>query len=65
MKASLPRVLGCLSIVLVLEWGAALPFLWSQVSQDGQVEVLEPIEVTATRSAKPVKNIPSAVARVA
>ncbi|MEE9499639.1 MAG: TonB-dependent receptor [Nitrospinaceae bacterium] len=64
MKASLPRVLGCLSIVLVLEWGAALPFLWSQVSQDGQVEVLEPIEVTATRSAKPVHNIPNAVARI-
>ena len=44
--------------------GRRLPFLWAQVSQDEQVEVLEPIEVTATRSAKPVQNIPNAVARI-
>ena len=64
MITYLPRVLGCLPIILILEWGAALPFLWSQVAQDEQVEVLEPIEVTATRSAKPVQNIPNAVARI-
>ena len=64
MKAYLPRVLGCLPLILIVEWGATLPFLWSQGSQDGQVEVLKPIEVTATRSAKPVQNIPNAVARI-
>ncbi len=64
MKAYLPRILGCLPILLIVESGAGLPFLWSQVSQEGQVETLEPIEVTATRSAKPVQNIPNAVARI-
>ena len=60
----MPRILGCLPVVLILEWGAVLPFLWCQVSPDAPVEILEPIEVTATRSAKPVKNIPNAVARI-
>ena len=64
MKAHIPRILGCLPVVLILEWGAVLPFLWCQVSPDAPVEILEPIEVTATRSAKPVKNIPNAVARI-
>jgi iron complex outermembrane receptor protein len=64
MKAYLPRILGCLLIVLIVEWGSPLPFLWSQVSQDGPTEVLEPIEVTATRSTKPVQNIPNAVTRI-
>jgi iron complex outermembrane receptor protein len=64
MKAYLFRILVCLPMVLVLDWGIALPFLWSQISQDGQVEVFEPIEVTATRSAKSAQSIPNAVARI-
>jgi iron complex outermembrane recepter protein len=64
MKASLSRILGCLSLVLIAEWTAVLPFLWCQVSQDEPVKVLKPIEVTATRSAKSIQNIPNAVARI-
>jgi iron complex outermembrane recepter protein len=64
MKASLPRVLACLPLVLIVEWTAVLPFVWCQASQDEPVKVLNPIEVTATRSAKPVQNIPNAVARI-
>ncbi len=42
----------------------ASSLLWSQVSQDDPVEVLEPIEVTATRSPRFVQNIPNAVTRI-
>ncbi len=64
MTACLPRVLGCLPIILILEWGAVVPGVGSQGSQNSQVEVLEPIEVTATRSARPVQNIPNAVSLI-
>ena len=64
MKPCLFRVLGCWFVILILEYGVTRPFLWCQVSQDEPVEVLKPIEVTATRSARPVQNIPNAVSRI-
>jgi len=41
-----------------------LSCVWAQGSPEEPAEVLEPIEVTATRSAKPIQNIPNAVARI-
>ena len=64
MKSYLSRVLGCLVVVLILGYSAVLPSVWSQVSQDGPVEVLDPIEVTATRSARSTQNILNAVTRI-
>ena len=64
MKAYLSHVWVCLPMFLVLDWCLGGSLLWSQVHQDDPVEVLEPIEVTATRSAKPVQDIPNAVARI-
>ena len=64
MKAYLSYVWVCLPMVLVLDGCLGFSLLWSQVHQNDPVEVLEPIEVTATRSAKPVQDIPNAVARI-
>ena len=63
MKFCLTRILGCLPILLVFEGILTLPDLLAQGAQDRPVEVLKPIEVTATRSAKPVQSIPNAVSR--
>ncbi len=64
MKAYLPHVWVCLLMVLVLDWCLGFSLLWSQAHQNDPVEVLEPIEVTATRSAKPIQNIPNALALI-
>jgi iron complex outermembrane receptor protein len=64
MKSCLSRILGCLTIVLILEFSTVLSFLWAQGLREEPVEVLKPIEVTATRSVKPIQNIPNAVARI-
>ena len=64
MKAYLPRILGCLPIILMADLGVVPPCLWSQGSSSEQAEVLEPVEVTATRSARSAQNIPNAVTRI-
>ena len=64
MKSCLSRFLGCLAIVLVLECCSVFSYLWAQGLREEPVEVLKPIEVTATRSAKPIQNIPNAVSRI-
>jgi len=64
MKIYLPRILGCLPIILMVDWGVVPPCLWSQGSPNEPAEVLEPVEVTATRSAKSAQNIPNAVTRI-
>ena len=63
MKAYLPRILGCLSVLLMVGWYALPSALWSQGLPSEPVEVLEPVEVTATRSSKSSRNIPNAVSR--
>jgi iron complex outermembrane receptor protein len=64
MKPCLTRISVCLAIVLILEFSAISSFLSAQGIQEESVEILKPIEVTATRSKKPIQNIPNAVARI-
>ncbi len=58
------RVWVFLLVVLIFDGSLLLSLLWPQVPEKTRVEILEPVEVTATRSPKPILNVPNAVSRI-
>ena len=64
MKFCLPGIWVCLALILVLDGATTDSSVHAQSMRAESIEILEPLEVSATRSERLIQNIPNAVSRV-